>query len=81
MTTVEMKAFRLIALSTPVSYLLESTVPSSSKSMTMNWFTCRIVYALGYSTGEPKARVRGAFGYLGLLTLLGCSIHTAIQHI
>ena len=42
---------------------------------------CRIVYALGYSTGEPKARAKGAFGYLGLLTLLGCAVHTAILHI
>jgi glutathione S-transferase len=41
----------------------------------------RIVYALGYSTGEPKARIKGAFGYLGLLSLLGCAVHTAIQHI
>ena len=41
----------------------------------------RIVYGLGYSTGLPEKRVRGAFGYLGLLTLLGCSIHTAVQSI
>ena len=35
----------------------------------------------GYSTGQPEKRVNGAFGYIGLLTLLGTSIHTAIQHI
>ena len=35
----------------------------------------------GYSTGLPEKRVNGAFGYIGLLTLLGTSIHTAIQHI
>ena len=45
------------------------------------WVAGRIVYALGYSTGDPKKRVRGAFGYLGLFTLLGCTIKTAIQHI
>jgi len=45
------------------------------------WIAGRVVYALGYSTGEPKKRVNGVFGYLGLLTLLGCSVHTAIQYI
>ena len=43
------------------------------------WIAGRVVYALGYSTGEPKKRVNGAFGYLGLLTLLGCTINTALQ--
>nr|QTW43637.1 mGST8 [Eurytemora affinis] len=45
------------------------------------WIAGRIVYALGYSTGEPKSRVKGAFGYLGLLTLLGTAVHTAILSI
>ncbi|KAI9244928.1 hypothetical protein BY458DRAFT_529188, partial [Sporodiniella umbellata] len=33
----------------------------------------RIVYVSGYSTGSPSKRVRGAFSYLGLLTLIGTS--------
>jgi len=45
------------------------------------WIAGRVVYAIGYSTGEPRKRVRGAFGYLGLLTLLGCTVHTAVQNI
>ena len=40
-----------------------------------------LFFTPGYSTGLPEKRVNGAFGYIGLLTLLGTSIHTAIQHI
>lgn len=34
----------------------------------------RVVYALGYSTGDPSKRHRGAFQYIGLLTLLGTTV-------
>ncbi|CEJ00593.1 hypothetical protein RMCBS344292_14645 [Rhizopus microsporus] len=40
----------------------------------------RQVYASGYSTGNPDKRTRGAFGYLGLITLLGTSSLT-IYHL
>lgn len=36
----------------------------------------RIVYTSGYVTGDPAKRTRGAFGYLGLLALLGTSAST-----
>lgn len=45
------------------------------------WIAGRIAYGLGYATGLPEKRMQGVFGYLGLITLLGCSIHTAIQTI
>ncbi|XP_041354102.1 microsomal glutathione S-transferase 3-like [Gigantopelta aegis] len=43
------------------------------------WILGRIVYAQGYYTGDPSKRVRGAFGYIGLLTLLVCSVLTALD--
>ena len=43
------------------------------------WIAGRVAYGLGYMTGEPKKRMKWAFGYLGLITLLGCSISAAIK--
>ncbi|KAI7871914.1 hypothetical protein BDF14DRAFT_1760497 [Spinellus fusiger] len=40
------------------------------------WIAGRIGYGSGYTTGDPAKRSRGAFGYLGLLTLLGTSFVT-----
>jgi len=39
----------------------------------------RVVYAQGYSTGDPAKRTRGAFGYLGFFTLLACTISYAVH--
>ena len=44
------------------------------------WIAGRIVYTLGYSTGRPDARQRGAFMYLGLLTLLGVTCKHALRN-
>lgn len=35
------------------------------------WLAGRVVYAVGYSTGDPAQRSKGAFQYIGLLSLLG----------
>jgi glutathione S-transferase len=34
------------------------------------WLAGRVAYFLGYATGTPSARARGAFGHLGSLALL-----------
>merc|ERR1712025_1348099 len=39
----------------------------------------RIAFAKGYYTGNPENRRWGSFGYIGLLTLLGCSIHSSLR--
>lgn len=39
----------------------------------------RTVYALGYCTGIPANRNRGAFGYLGLLALLAMATKTCFD--
>jgi len=45
----------------------------------MVWITARIMYARGYYTGDPSKRMKGSFGYIGLLTLLGCTISLALH--
>lgn len=45
----------------------------------MLWILARIVYAKGYSTGDPSKRNRGAFGYIGLLTMLGSTVSFALH--
>ncbi|KAK2174479.1 hypothetical protein NP493_799g04000 [Ridgeia piscesae] len=39
----------------------------------------RIIYAKGYYTGDPKKRVRGAFGGIALFVMLGATIGTALH--
>lgn len=41
----------------------------------------RIVYAVGYCSGNPSKRLQGSFGYLGLIACLGMSLTTIVQMI
>jgi len=45
----------------------------------MVYLVSRVVYAKGYYTGDPEKRNRGAFGYFGLLTMLGSTIALALR--
>ncbi|CAN0418234.1 unnamed protein product, partial [Ectocarpus sp. 13 AM-2016] len=38
-----------------------------------------VAYVIGYRTGNPDKRHKGAFGYIGLITLLGCAIESAVK--
>lgn len=39
----------------------------------------RIMYFIGYSSGDPDKRMRGLYYYVGLLTLLGCIISAVVS--
>ena len=39
----------------------------------------KVAYAYGYSTGDPRKRMWGAFGYIGLLMCICCFLRFAIQ--
>jgi len=43
------------------------------------YLASRILYAKGYYTGDPKKRMRGSFGALGLVVLLGATVRFAFR--
>ncbi|KAG0244373.1 hypothetical protein B0O80DRAFT_275423 [Mortierella sp. GBAus27b] len=43
------------------------------------WILGRVLYFIGYTTGDPTKRHYGAFGHIGELGLLGVSIKVAID--
>merc|ERR1711944_251485 len=55
------------------------THPILSSIAGLIWLAGRLAFAKGYYTGNPENRRWGSFGYIGLLTLLGCSIHTSLK--
>ncbi|XP_064648894.1 glutathione S-transferase 3, mitochondrial-like isoform X3 [Lineus longissimus] len=51
--------------------------PKISAAAGMIYLAGRVAYAIGYSSGDPSKRRRGAFGYIGILTLLGNTVSLA----
>ncbi|XP_067003419.1 glutathione S-transferase 3, mitochondrial isoform X1 [Anabrus simplex] len=43
------------------------------------WLLGRIAYAKGYYTGDPKKRMQGAFGYLGLFAMLAATTKLGLR--
>lgn len=43
------------------------------------WILGRISYARGYYTGDPKNRMKGSYGYIGLLMILGATIKFGVH--
>lgn len=43
------------------------------------WILGKIAYSLGYYTGDPAKRMKGSFGYIGLITMLGTTVCFALN--
>nr|CAB3263825.1 microsomal glutathione S-transferase 3-like [Phallusia mammillata] len=53
--------------------------PRTAAGLGMVWILGRIAYAKGYSSGDPKNRKWGSFGYIGSLGLLGLTTCFALK--
>ncbi|XP_072178983.1 glutathione S-transferase 3, mitochondrial-like [Diadema setosum] len=43
------------------------------------WVLSRFSYAYGYYSGDPKKRFRGAYGYIGMLGMLGLVVRSSLR--
>lgn len=56
--------------------------PREAAALGAVWVVGRTAYALGYGTGDPQGRVKGAIpSGLALMALLGTATYTAIEFI
>lgn len=56
--------------------------PKTATVLGASWVLGRVLYTIGYSSGDPSKRISGAIpSSLGLLGLLGTATYTAVQFI
>ncbi|XP_067862684.1 microsomal glutathione S-transferase 3b [Heptranchias perlo] len=53
--------------------------PITASVLGIIWVTSRFSYAWGYYTGEPEKRIKGSYGYIGLLGVIFLSIVVAFK--
>jgi len=54
-------------------------IPVLSAIAGLVWIAGKVSYAKGYYTGDPSKRARGAYSYIGLLTLLFVTLKFAVR--
>jgi glutathione S-transferase len=59
--------FMILLVTSSISY------PFYASLLGLIYLTGRVVYMLGYSKGDPKKRIRGAFQYIGLIGKFNCN--------
>ena len=68
-------------IATFISVLAMGSVfyPTAAAALGTVYLLGRVFYARGYQTGDPKKRGQGSFGYVGLIGLLGLSVHALLK--
>jgi glutathione S-transferase len=62
-----------------LTLLAGARFPVAAASASAVYLLGRVAYFLGYSTGDPKGRMRGSFMHLGSLSLLGMVVRWAVE--
>ncbi|XP_077538509.1 glutathione S-transferase 3, mitochondrial-like isoform X2 [Haemaphysalis longicornis] len=60
-------------------FLVGLEFPKLAAGAGLVYLAGRVVYSIGYSTGDPNKRTRGAFMYCGLVTLFLLTIYLGLR--